>query len=74
MGFYSFQIIFEKEPEDEGYFAYSPTVPGCFSNGKMIEEARRNMREAVEQHMASLIEHGQQEGPKLEIRKSKLAG
>ena len=43
MRFYSFQIVIEKEPEDEGYFAYSPTVPGCFSNGKTIEEARRNM-------------------------------
>jgi predicted RNase H-like HicB family nuclease len=58
MRFYSFQIVIEKEPEDEGYFAYSPTVAGCFSNGKTIEEARRNVREAVEQHMASLIEHG----------------
>ena len=59
MRFYSFQIIIEKEPEDEGYFAYSSTVAGCFSNGKTIEEARRNIREAVEQHMASLIEHSQ---------------
>ncbi|MDR3677555.1 MAG: type II toxin-antitoxin system HicB family antitoxin [Acidobacteriota bacterium] len=59
MRFYSFQIIIEKEPEDEGYFAYSPTVAGCFSNGKTIEETRRNIREAVEQHMTSLIEHGQ---------------
>lgn len=59
MRFYSFQIVVEKEPEDEGYLAYTPTVAGCFSNGKTIEEARRNIREAVEQHMASLIEHGQ---------------
>jgi len=58
MRFYSFQIVIEKEPEDEGYLAYSPIVAGCFSNGKTIEEARRNIREAVEQHMASLIEHG----------------
>jgi predicted RNase H-like HicB family nuclease len=56
---YSFQIVIAKEPEDEGYFAYSPTVACCFSNGKTIEEAQRNIREAVEQHMASLIEHGQ---------------
>lgn len=58
MRFNSFQIVIEKEPEDEGYFDHSPTVAGCFSNGKTIEEARRNIREAVEQHMASLIEHG----------------
>lgn len=59
MRFYSFQIVIEKEPEDAGYFAYSPTVPGCFSNGKTIEEARLNVREAIEQHMASLLAHGQ---------------
>ena len=59
MRFYSFQIVIEKEREDEGYYAYSPTLPGCFSNGKSIEEARRNIREAIEQHMASLLAHAQ---------------
>lgn len=59
MKFYSFQIIIEKEPEDEGYFAYSPTVPGCFSNGKTIEETKRNIRQAVEQHLASMLMHAQ---------------
>jgi len=57
--FYSFQIVIERELEDEGYYAYSPTLPGCFSNGKSIEEARRNIREAIEQHMASLLAHAQ---------------
>jgi predicted RNase H-like HicB family nuclease len=59
MRFYSFQILIEKEPEDEGYYAYSPTLPGCFSNGKSIEEARGNIRQAIEQHMASLMAHTQ---------------
>lgn len=59
MPFYLFQIIIEKEPEDEGCSAFSPTIPGCFSNGKTIEEARRNIREAIEQDMASLRSHGQ---------------
>jgi len=59
MKFYSFQIVIEKEAEDEGYYAYSPTLPGCFSNGKTIEEARRNMREAVEQHVQSLLKRSQ---------------
>ena len=59
MKFYSFQIIIEKEPEDEGYFAYSPTVPGCFSNGKTIEETKHNIRQAIEQHLASLLTHAQ---------------
>ena len=56
MKFYSFQIVIEKEPEDEGYLAYSPTLPGCFSNGRTIEEARRNIREAIELHLSCLLE------------------
>ena len=59
MKYYSFQIVIEKEEQDEGYFAYSPTVPGCFSNGKTIEEAKRNIREAIEQHLESLLSHDQ---------------
>ena len=59
MKYYSFQIVIEKEPEDEGYFAYSPTLPGCFSNGKTIEEAKRNIREAIELHLSSLFAHSQ---------------
>lgn len=59
MKFYSFQIIIEKEPEDEGYYAYSPTLPGCFSNGKTIEGAKRNIREAIQQHLESLRAHAE---------------
>ena len=59
MKFYSFQIVIEKEPEDEGYYAYSPTLPGCFSNGRTIEDAKRNIRLAIEQHLASLLAHAE---------------
>ena len=58
MRYYSFEIVIEREPEAEGYFAYSPTLPGCFSNGLTIEEARRNMREAIQLHVESLLAHG----------------
>ncbi len=59
MRFYSFQVVIEKEPDDAGYYAYSPTLPGCFSNGATIEEARRNVRVAIEQHLSSLRAHAQ---------------
>lgn len=59
MRFYSFQIVIEKEAEDEGYCAHSPTLPGCFSNGKTIEDAKRNIRQAVQQHVESMLSHGQ---------------
>ncbi len=59
MKFYDFEIVIEKEPEDAGYFAYSPSLPGCFSNGLTIEETRRNIRIAIQQHIAALQAHGQ---------------
>lgn len=59
MKYYSFQIVIAKEPEDEGYYAYSPSLPGCFSNGKTIEDTKRNIRVAIEQHVESLRTHGQ---------------
>jgi len=59
MRFFSFEVVIEKEPEDEGYNAYSPSLPGCFSNGRTIEEAKRNMREAIQQHVGVLLAHGE---------------
>ena len=58
MKYYTFEIVIEKEPEDEGYMAYSPTLPGCFSNGLTIEEAKRNMGEAIQLHVESLLARG----------------
>ena len=58
MRYFTFEILIEKEPEDEGYLAYSPTLPGCFSNGLTIEETKRNMREAIQQHLELLLAHG----------------
>ena len=58
MRFYHFEIVIEKEAEDEGYSAYSPRLPGCFSNGRTTLEAKRNMREAIQQHVAALLAPG----------------
>jgi predicted RNase H-like HicB family nuclease len=32
-------------------------LSGCFSNGKTIEETKRNIREAIQQHILTLQEH-----------------
>ena len=59
MHFYSFEVVIEKEADDEGYHAWSPSLPGCFSNGRTIEDTKRNMREAVTQHVSMLLSQGQ---------------
>ncbi len=52
MRFYDFATVIEKEAKE-----YSPSLPGCFSNGPTIEETRRNTREAIQQHVAALPAH-----------------
>lgn len=55
--FYDFTILIEQEEDGEGYYAYSPDLPGCYSNGLTIEETRRNMREAIQLHIEVLLEN-----------------
>ena len=46
------------ERTESGYSTYSPDLPGCESTGKSREEAKRNMRKAIEFH----VEGSRQEG------------
>ncbi|MBA3061687.1 type II toxin-antitoxin system HicB family antitoxin [bacterium] len=42
-----FKIIVEKD--ESGYYVGEvPALPGCFSQGKTIEELKRNIAEAIE--------------------------
>jgi predicted RNase H-like HicB family nuclease len=42
--------IFEEVPESEGggYVAYTEELPGAISEGETLDEARENLRDAVE--------------------------
>ncbi len=45
------------EPSDEGgYTAFVPALPGCISEGDTLEEARRNIREAIELYLEPVEE------------------
>ena len=50
---YNYTIIYEPE-EEGGYHVFCPTLPGCHSYGKNIEEAKKNIREAIEAYIGSL--------------------
>ena len=40
------------EPSEEGgYTAYVPSLPGCISEGDTVEEARANLREAIDLYL-----------------------
>ena len=51
---YKVNVVIEKD--DHGYYAYSPELEGCQSQGDSYEEAIANIREAVELYLETLSE------------------
>ncbi|MFH1050024.1 MAG: type II toxin-antitoxin system HicB family antitoxin [bacterium] len=49
-------IIFEKT--NTGYSAYSPDFDGCVAAGSTKKECEKNMKEAIQFHIESMIEKG----------------
>lgn len=46
------------EPGEDGWFVVTvPALPGCITQGKTIEEAEKNAKEAIEAYLESLIKH-----------------
>ena len=49
-------VVFEETAT--GFSAYSPDLEGCVSTGHTREEVERNMRDAIEFHLAGLRQEG----------------
>ena len=58
MSEYEFTIVIE--PDEEGFHAFVPALPGCHSFGSTVEEAKANIAEAMALHVESMIEDGEQ--------------
>jgi predicted RNase H-like HicB family nuclease len=52
----SYRILLKKEPEG-GYTVTVPSLPGCVTYGKSIEEATEMAKEAIELYLESLKSH-----------------
>jgi antitoxin HicB len=68
-------ILFEgnsfrfEEVEEGGYFASVPDLPGCFSDGRTLDEAFANIQEAL----ALVLESAAEDGLDVPERYQKLA-
>ena len=51
-----FAIVIEKA--DGNYSAYVPDLPGCVATGDTVEEAEREIRDAIRFHIEGLREDG----------------
>ena len=52
-----FKIVIEQD-EDGWYIVTVPALPGCVSQGKTEEEAKKNITEAIELHLSALARDG----------------
>lgn len=44
------------EQAGNNFSAYAPDLEGCVATGKTMEEARQNMKKALEMHIQGLLE------------------
>ena len=56
-----YAVVIEKGPESFG--AYAPDLPGCAVAGNSREEVVILIQEAIELHLQSLREHGEEVPP-----------
>lgn len=55
----NYRILLRKESEG-GYTVIVPSLPGCVTYGKTIEDAREMAKEAIELYIESLEAHGEE--------------
>ena len=60
---YRFSVVVEKDKD--GYYAFTPELQGCYSQGDSYEEAMENIRDAIHLHVEDRLECGE-EVPQLE--------
>jgi predicted RNase H-like HicB family nuclease/predicted RNA binding protein YcfA (HicA-like mRNA interferase family) len=46
--------------EEGGYWVEVPSLPGCFSQGEIIDQAMNNVKETIELHIQGLKDEGQE--------------
>ena len=56
-----YAVVIEKGPDSFG--AYAPDLPGCAVAGETREEVVQLIQEAIEFHLQSLKEHGDEVPP-----------
>lgn len=55
----TYRVLLRRKPES-GYTAIVPSLPGCITYGKTLDEAKANVREAIELYIESLEAHGEE--------------
>ena len=57
MAIHQFTVVIE--PDEDAFHAYAPALPGCHTFGATVEEAQKNVAEAITLHIESMQEDGE---------------
>ncbi|MEN4017776.1 MAG: type II toxin-antitoxin system HicB family antitoxin [Methanobacterium sp.] len=52
---YKVSVVIEKD--EDGYFAFSPELQGCYAQGETYEEVIENIKDAIRLHIKDMIEN-----------------
>lgn len=55
-----FKVFLEPDPEYGGYVVVCPSIQGCYSQGKTVDEALANIREAIELCLEEMENRGEE--------------
>ena len=58
MANYHVSVIVEKDKD--GYFAFSPDLKGCYTQGESYEEVIENIKDAIRLHIEDRLADGEQ--------------
>ena len=64
MPVYRISVVIEKD--EDGYFACSPELQGCYTQGETYEEVLENIKDAIKLHIIDRLEEGEKI-PKVEL-------
>jgi predicted RNase H-like HicB family nuclease len=56
---FAYSLTIESYPEEEGYLAFFPALPGCHTWGNTYEEAVKNAEEVLIGYLEALQKNGQ---------------
>jgi predicted RNase H-like HicB family nuclease len=49
-----YRVVLDKT--DEGYSVHCPGLPGCWSQGQTEQEALENIRDAIAEYLAAVVD------------------
>ena len=55
---YRFSVVIEKDKD--GYYAFSPELQGCYTQGDSYEEVMENIRDAIQLHVEDRLDCGEE--------------